>query len=159
LSASFDGRDWRTVVWSAVCSFDVVHEVLHKVNLLDRVDDMQAGSRHLSEVEEIDRRSIELQMAPFMIAHDCHAGRGIELGMNRMRRVLRVLEELDLVRLAHHGREQTAHQLDDAMLELVGATVIVLELSIGLCQAPNSQHAVYIIANPRIAVSSRWQHG
>src|SRR5690606_35903135 len=55
-------------------------------------------------------------------------------------------------RLGHHRAQQSAHQMDGPLLELVATSVILVELAIGEREAPHGEDAVDVVSHPRVLI-------
>ena len=137
-------------VGRAVGACQVVHQVLNKGEFVSLPHDGQARHAHARQHEHEERRRVDLQVAPVGIAHHRLAGAGVVLGVQRIERILRVLETLDLGRLAHHRRQQAAHQAQHAVVQRGCANRV--DVAVGQSQCPHGKNAVDVVAHPGMGV-------
>lgn len=97
---------------------------------------------------------VDLKVTPFIVPNDCCPSCRVVLCVERVLQGLSVLEELDLVGLAHHRKEESSHTLHSRVLELKSAPLIIVETTVGKSKAPDGVDRVYVIsvANERLLV-------
>src|SRR5580693_1677947 len=91
-------------------------------------------------------------MAPLVITHYRSACPRVVLCMECVDGRLSLLESFDFVRLPHHGLEQAAHYFDNALLQFVSSAAVPVELAVGETKPPDREHAVDVVADPRIGI-------
>ena len=140
------------VVGDAVGAGHVIGEVLDEVALVAGLHHHQTGAGELGQLQQEQGRGIELQMAPAVIGNHRLARAGVELGVDRVEGIEAALEALHLLRLAQHRAEQSTHQLQHPLLELVDAPAGTVEAPVSHRQAPDALNRVDAVAHPGIAV-------
>jgi len=106
----------------------------------------------LRQLQQEQGRGVELQVSPAVVGHHGVAAVGVVLGVQRIQRLQAVLEALQLRRLAQHGVEQPAHQLQHPLLQFEHAGGGTAQAPVGQGQAPHALHGVDAVAHPGIAV-------
>ena len=124
---AWQANNWRTRTEGPVKNKDLVQAVRAKIDERDlhgTPDQVNSSRDHLCQREQVERSSIELEMAPLVVGGNRLAESGVVLSVQGIERVLCVLESLNLCRLAHHRREQPAHQPDHCVFEFAAPTII-----------------------------------
>ena len=130
----------------------VVHQVLHEVTLVLALDHHQARTGELGQLQQEQRRGIELQMAPAVIGDDGIAAGGVELGVDRIEAIEALLKPLHLRGLAQHRVEQAPHQLQHPLFQLKHPPVVAPQALVCQGQTPDALDRIHAVAHPGIAV-------
>ena len=144
----------NSVIRRPVSAANVVDQILDERDLHGTPDQVNSSRDHLCQREQVERSGIELEMAPLVVGGNRLAESGVVFSVQGIERVLCVLESLNLCRLAHHRREQPAHQPDHCVFEFAAPTIIGRMAPIRERQAPYGINAIDVIANPGIGVVS-----
>ena len=93
-----------------------------------------------------------MQMSPVIVTDDGAAGGRVVLRMQGIARVARGFENFHLVGLGHHRAEETPHEMNGALFQLVAPAIFMIEPAVCEAQPPDGENTVDIVANPGIAV-------
>jgi hypothetical protein len=143
------------VIGGAIRALDVKNEVLYERDLVQVEDDLEPRRRHLRQNQQIQRDRVNLQVPPFVVPHNYLARLRRVLGVQRVQRVLRLLEPLHFVFLLHHGHQKTSHQFHARLFQLVrlgSVLVLVGHFFVRHRQPPHCEDAVHVVADPGVTV-------
>jgi hypothetical protein len=143
----------NAVIRDAVRPSDVVDQVLNEIGFVPTPDHGTSAPRQLTQLEKKQRCGIELQVTPSVVVDDGIPRASVVFRMECIQRIQACFEAFNLVRLAQHGAQQTAHESDDVLLQFPGSGAAApITPTVGEGESPDALDGVHTVANPGIAV-------